>query len=123
MLVLVQEGKTPLAEDREFHQRLFKNVGNQVLLKLLDIFWIVFRKVAQHADVMDTKPMSTYRDHVAIVDAIKAKDEVAARAALERHYDKHRYYESLMGRLERLKRERRGEWKVEDAASEADAMA
>jgi DNA-binding FadR family transcriptional regulator len=95
-------------------------VGNQVLLKLLDIFWIVFRKVAQQADVMDNRPMSTLQDHVAIVEAIKRRDEEAARAALARHYDKHRYYDSLMGRLERIKREQRGEWQPQETSSEAD---
>lgn len=103
MHAYAQQGHPCLREDREFHQRLFINVGNQVLLKLLDIFWIVFRKAAQHADIIDVKPMSTYLDHVAIVDAIKAKDVEGARAALERHYDKNREDDSLRGRLERMK--------------------
>lgn len=120
MEILAQQGQSSLAEDREFHQRLFANVGNQVLLKLLDIFWIFFRKVAQHADVMDTRPTSTLQDHIAIVQAIKARDAETARAALERHYDKDRYYDSLMGRLERIKREQRGEWHAHDLTSEAD---
>lgn len=109
-----QQGQPCLREDREFHQRLFINLGNQVLLKLLDIFWIVFRKAAQHADVIDTKPMSTYLDHVAIVDAIKAKDVAAARAALELHYDKNRQDESLRSRLEAMKRGRKRKQPVPD---------
>jgi DNA-binding FadR family transcriptional regulator len=120
MAIMAQQGQSSLAEDREFHQRLFANVGNQVLLKLLDIFSIFFRKVAQHADVTDTSPTSTLQDHVAIVQAIKARDEEAARAALERHYDKNRYNDSLMGRLERIRRERRGEWHPQGMTSEAD---
>lgn len=116
----VQQGQPCLREDREFHQRLFINLGNQVLLKLLDIFWIVFRKAAQHADVLDTKPvidtkpMSTYLDHVAIVNAIKAKDVAAARAALELHYDKNRQDESLRSRLEAMKRGRKRKKGVSD---------
>lgn len=117
MYVFAAKGQPCLAEDREFHQFLFKNIGNQVLLKLLDIFWIVFRNALQHADVVDVKPMSTYHDHVAIVEAVKAKDVAAARAALERHYDKDRREDSLRGRLERIKQERPDEWNANDAHS------
>jgi DNA-binding FadR family transcriptional regulator len=122
MYVFAQQGVPCLREDREFHQRLFINVGNQVLLKLLDIFWIVFRKAAQHADVIDVRPMSTYNDHVAIVEAIKARDVDAARAALERHYDKNRHDDSLRGRLERMKQERHGERQPPDANVRANAQ-
>jgi DNA-binding FadR family transcriptional regulator len=38
--------------------------------------------------VIDEKPISTYLDHAALVDAIKAKDGEAARATMERHDDK-----------------------------------
>jgi DNA-binding FadR family transcriptional regulator len=118
MAVLVQQGQSPIIEDQGFHQRLFAKVGNRVLLKLLDIFWIVFRKVAQHAEVMDTKLTSTYQDHVEIVQAIKARDVAAAQAALNRHYDRHRDSDNLMGRLERLKREQRGERRPQDNVSD-----
>ncbi len=112
MRVFAEKSQPCLAEDREFHQYLFKNVGNQVLLKLLDIFWIVFRKALQHAEVVDVKPMSTFLDHVAIVEAVKAKDVAAARAALERHYDKSRREDSLRGRLERIKEAHPDEWRA-----------
>ena len=110
MYLFAAKGQPCLPEDREFHQYLFKNVGNRVLSRLLDIFWIVFRKSLQHTDVVDAKPMSTYQDHVAIVEAIKARDVAAAQAALARHYDKDRREDSLRGRLERMKQERPGEW-------------
>jgi DNA-binding FadR family transcriptional regulator len=115
MYGFASKGQPCLAEDREFHRFLFKNVGNQVLLKLLDIFWIVFQKSLQHVDIVvdivDTRPMSTYQDHVSIVEAIKARDVAAAQMALARHYDKDRHEDNLRGRLERMKHERPDEWK------------
>jgi DNA-binding FadR family transcriptional regulator len=110
MLILAQRGQPLLREDPEFHQHLFHKVGNAVLLKLLDIFWIVFRKASQHAGIVDAKPMSTYLDHVAIVEAIKAGDVEAARLALDRHYAKDRGEDSLSGRIARIKRDHPEEW-------------
>lgn len=76
-------------EDRKFHQVLFEHLNNQVLLKLLDTFWLAFRKateLAQHI-TWDSDPVRTYEKHQRIVDAIEARDADAAREALKYHYD------------------------------------
>ena len=39
------------------------------------------------ADLGNPDPMATWRDHVAIVDAIEARDLAAARDRLDQHYD------------------------------------
>lgn len=81
-----EKGQVLLEEDREFHQRLFQSVGNRTLLKLLDVFWVTFRKAAESADIRDTDPMHTYYDHVAIFEAVKARNVEQARDALKQHY-------------------------------------
>ena len=73
-------------EDRAFHRLLFENIGNAMLLNLIDIFWVAISKAAEHLPMADPAPNETYQDHVAIVEALKAKDVWQARAALDHHY-------------------------------------
>jgi DNA-binding FadR family transcriptional regulator len=74
-------------EDRRFHRLLFEGLGNRTLLTLLEVFWLTFRQAAEHADIGNTDPLRTYRDHAAIVEAVAAGDAAEARRALERHYE------------------------------------
>jgi DNA-binding FadR family transcriptional regulator len=76
-----------LEDDRRFHHLLYADHGNRTLLRLLDIFWVAFRHAANTVERGPDSPLSTYRDHAAILDAIAARDEAAAREALVRHYD------------------------------------
>jgi DNA-binding FadR family transcriptional regulator len=97
-----EQGNPFFAQDRRFHQLLFTPLGNSTVLKLLDVFWLTFSKASTHADLQDRNPDRTYRDHVAILDAIAAHDIDGARRALDRHYD------GLKGRLARARRAREG---------------
>lgn len=74
-------------EDREFHRVLFRELGNQTFLRLLDIFWLAFRRAAEsEADLVDVDPKGTYEGHRRIVEAVEAGDEERAYRALEDHY-------------------------------------
>jgi DNA-binding FadR family transcriptional regulator len=74
-------------EDRAFHCCLYERLGNRMLLRLIDTFWLAFSRAVQHAAVLtDATPLSTYQDHLEIVDAIAARDVPRARLALEQHY-------------------------------------
>lgn len=73
-------------EDRRFHQILFESLGNQTLLKLLDIFWLTYQEASRHTDMDNPDLIPTYQDHAAISAAVAAGDVAAARAALDRHY-------------------------------------
>ncbi|MEZ4607633.1 MAG: FadR/GntR family transcriptional regulator [Deinococcales bacterium] len=74
-------------EDRRFHHLLFQELGNSMLLKLLDVFWMAVSKAAQHINMSDPNPLQTYQDHVDIFEALKAKDPQRARQALDKHYE------------------------------------
>jgi DNA-binding FadR family transcriptional regulator len=87
MRVRVERGEDFAKEDLDFHLLLFKPVENGVLLKLLEAFWVVFHKSSEVADLSALNPQGTYRDHVAIVDAIARGDLPAARDALDQHYN------------------------------------
>lgn len=86
MLARAERGETFPDEDREFHATLFANLENQVLLKLLDTFWLTFHKAAQLTDLQDRDPLRTYRDHVAILESVEAGEAEQVRLALDQHY-------------------------------------
>lgn len=90
-------------EDRRFHQVLFEPLGNQMLLKLLDVFWLTFREASKHADMDNPDPIPIYRDHAAIYEAVAAGEVEAARAALDQHY--HWLTERLAKAQAQLRRE------------------
>ena len=96
-------GEPFFEEDREFHRRLFEPLNNQVLLRLLDSFWLAFRKASEQADILDTDPLRTYRDHAAILEAVVAGDVARAQTALDQHYG------GLQGRLARVREARQSQ--------------
>lgn len=92
-----KRGQSVFDEDREFHRVLFQHLKNQVLSKLLDIFWETFHKASILTAVeRDADPMHNYRNHAAILEAILARDVAQARTALNQHYA------DFEGRLQRV---------------------
>lgn len=94
-----ERGESFPDEDREFHRLLFQNLGNTMLLKLNDVFWLAVTKAAEQLPMGDPTPTKTYHDHVAIFEALDARDVERARAALDHHY------EGISTRLKTLKLE------------------
>lgn len=86
MEIKAARGQDFAEEDRAFHQALFAPLGNAMLLTLLDAFWHVFHKVSGTARLETQDPVKTCRDHVAIVQAVRARDLPAARHCLAEHY-------------------------------------
>jgi len=95
-------GENFIEEDREFHRALFSGLKNEILLRLLDTFWLTYTKAAEHSDIQPTYPMRVALDHVAVLDAVLSGDVVEAKTTLERHY---------VGIVEQLNRGRRGQAK------------
>ena len=88
-------GETFPEEDREFHRTLFRELRNATFLKLLDLFWLAFRKASDGRDLLDQDPLRTYEAHRAIVESVSTGDVAGARRALGAHY------EAVSSRLER----------------------
>lgn len=70
--------------DRAFHQLLFADLGNTMLLQLFDLFWQAYHHATPLVPHRD--PMLIYEDHAAILEAVLAKRPDAAREAVHRHY-------------------------------------
>jgi DNA-binding FadR family transcriptional regulator len=80
------QGESFRDQDREFHRLLHTDLKNRILRDLLDSFWSVLQRASTRAPLSDDTPMTTYRDHLAIVEAVKAGDVERARVALDTHY-------------------------------------
>jgi DNA-binding FadR family transcriptional regulator len=72
-------------EDRRFHALIFQGIDNGTFLRLLDVFWLAYRHASSHIGG-DRDPVRTWKDHVAILEALEAGDVDRARGALEHHY-------------------------------------
>jgi DNA-binding FadR family transcriptional regulator len=74
-------------EDRLFHRALYANIGNSLLLRLLDVFWEVYRRLlAESAVVMNDDPVRSWEGHRRIVEALERRDGAAARSAMLAHF-------------------------------------
>ena len=75
-------GEAFTEEDRFFHQALFSGLENPLLLKLLDVFWQVYRRLRDQAPpLVEEDLVRTWESHRCIVEALERRDPVAARAA------------------------------------------
>lgn len=82
-----ERGESFPAEDRQFHQLLYRCQDNDVLLGLLEVFWLAFYKASDFVNLDNADPMQTWRDHAAIVDAVEAGDLAGAKDRLDKHYE------------------------------------
>ncbi|MEV0407179.1 FadR/GntR family transcriptional regulator [Actinoallomurus sp. NPDC050550] len=80
-------GETFAEEDRQFHELLYRSLGNALVPQFLEVFWKVFDRVSgirgwNH----DPSPIGTVRRHRAIVTALRRRDVEAAEQALSKHF-------------------------------------
>ncbi len=84
--VLAERGEYPAEDDRLFHQILYENVDNPILIQILDIFWVVFRHAQREAALPDVRdPKHTFQIHEDLVHALERRDAEAMRQLMKRH--------------------------------------
>jgi len=86
MRLVAERGEAFTEQDRAFHQALFEKLGNNVLLKMIDMFWLTFHEASARFELTDQEPGWTYQLHVPIVDAIKRGQPAEARHYLAEHH-------------------------------------
>ncbi len=84
---LAMEGRPYVDEDRAFHIRLMRAIGNDLVVQLTEAFWQVQARVSPTLDVEPSDWLRTAEAHEEIVDALAAKDPDRLRAAFAVHYD------------------------------------
>ena len=85
-------GVLPLDGDRAFHTAIVESCGNAVLTETVQGFWDsrrgpLFMRLGGYFETF-TSWQSAIAEHEAILQAIKAHDSIAARAAMHAHMDK-----------------------------------
>jgi DNA-binding FadR family transcriptional regulator len=73
-------------QDWAFHETLYRPLGNQLVLDLLQVFWRVFRTLDDRLPRAGDTPAETARWHRAILDALRGRDERALHAAVVEHF-------------------------------------
>lgn len=84
MRTLAEQGAGFAEQDRRFHQLLFRDLGNSMLLRLFDQFWLAFH--AATPPLRGRTPLDAFRSHAAILHAVRSGDPAQARAAIHDHY-------------------------------------
>jgi DNA-binding FadR family transcriptional regulator len=85
-------GVAPLAGDRAFHTAIAEASGNAVLVETVQTFWDARRGplFERLGDYFESVPSwrTAIAEHEAVLEAIRAHDPEAARAAMHAHMDK-----------------------------------
>ena len=58
-----------------------------MLVRLIEVFWLAFYKASDFANLDNSDPLATWRDHHEIVEAVAARDLEDARNRLDNHYE------------------------------------
>jgi len=72
--------------DESFHQIIYGVIGNETLMKLFSVFWIVFVNLENEV-THDPDPREVLKSHRALLEAIKARDASRTRRLLIQHFD------------------------------------
>ena len=81
----VEKGEGFFEEDLEFHRILFRPIGNELLLELLDLFMMVYGR-ARDKLFPGSSDMRTVRDHEEILQAVEERDVPRAQSLILKHF-------------------------------------
>ena len=73
--------------DREFHRRLFAPLGNELVLRLIELFWDAYYRLRQETHPQATNPQRVHRIHDDVVAAVRTGHPEMARAAMVAHFE------------------------------------
>lgn len=79
-------GEDVSEEDRSFHRMLYTPLGNESLIGLIDIFWVVYHAMVVPSLGSDRNPIATVATHRALLDAIQARDVALAVQRMRDHF-------------------------------------
>ncbi len=86
MHLKAKHGRLFLEEDIAFHRTIYETTGNRLLLKLLDVFWDVYKHLRDRS-LLDVRDLSLEAgSHEQILQALAARDGVAASRYLVPHF-------------------------------------
>lgn len=83
----VRKGEPGIDEDTAFHYRLATAARNQVILKVMDVLMDLLREGRARALQVQGRPQRSLEGHRRILAAVRRRDPVAARRAMEQHLE------------------------------------
>jgi DNA-binding GntR family transcriptional regulator len=98
---------------REFHSLIAEASGNNLLVKLYDVVanafpdWLLYEAVFRNPEILASSVAQTYKEHTAIVDALKKGDtDKAAQSSMEHVLDSGKWLKEYLGIPAELLREK-----------------
>lgn len=79
--------KTLLEKDEEFHLGLAESSGNTVMMRIMHDLIDLFEKSRTHSILIPGRGLQSVKEHLSILEAVKAKDDVLARSRMMEHLD------------------------------------
>lgn len=79
-------GEDVSSDDRSFHRMLYTPLSNESLIRLIDIFWVIYHGLAVQAIGIDHDPLTTVKAHRELLDAIRARDVALATQRMRDHF-------------------------------------
>lgn len=79
-------GEDVSADDRTFHRMLYTPLGNDSLIRLIDIFWVIYHSLAVQNIGIDHNPLATLETHRGLLAAIRSRDVVLATQRMRDHF-------------------------------------
>lgn len=73
-------------DDRGFHRLLYTPLGNDSLIRLIDIFWVIYHSLAVQNIGIDHNPLATLEMHRELLAALRARDGVLATQRMRDHF-------------------------------------
>lgn len=80
------EGRYAPEADWRFHEMLYRPLGNEFVLDLIQVFWKVFNALDADLPRADDTPEITALRHRRILEALRSEDEAELRAAMTEHF-------------------------------------
>jgi DNA-binding GntR family transcriptional regulator len=99
----LKDVSTERRTSREFHSAIAEATRNDLLIKLYAVVsnafpdWLLYEALFRHPELLADSMLSTYREHVAIVDALKNSDaEQAAQRSIEHVMESGKWLEEYL---------------------------
>ena len=73
-------------EDMALHRLIFRSVENHSLLKLLDIFGVLYKNVLYTSSISENDIQQDLQNHIELVEAIAARNEEEAWNCLDKQF-------------------------------------
>src|SRR5262249_41861933 len=86
MAAHARRGQPIVEPDRAFHLALFCPLDNQLVLRLIALFWDAYHRLRTETHPAPSDPVRVHRIHAAVVGALRSGDRAAAVDALDHHF-------------------------------------